>query len=187
MIILGIIGVIINFLAAYFTSNGDSLNQKAVNLHMIEDVLSWIIVLIGAIIIKFTQINRIDSILSIIVAIYILINSIKGLLNILNLFLEKTPTNINIEEIKENLLKIKGITNIHHIHIWSIDGINNLATMHIITNIKDQDKIKLKVKEKLKKFKITHSTIEIESKDYKCDELNCHIEINKEITHTHKH
>ena len=57
MIIFAFIGVIINSLAAYFTSKKESLNQKSVNLHMLEDVLGWAVVLIGAIIIKFTEIN----------------------------------------------------------------------------------------------------------------------------------
>ena len=52
MIIFAVFGVIINFFAAQFTKEGDSLNQKAVNLHMLEDVLGWIVVLIGAIVIQ---------------------------------------------------------------------------------------------------------------------------------------
>ena len=76
MIIFAIFGVIVNFLAAYFTKEGDSLNQKAVNLHMLEDVLGWSVVLIGAILIKFTEINVIDSIMSIGLAIFILTHSI---------------------------------------------------------------------------------------------------------------
>ena len=65
MIIFAILGVVINFFAAYFTKEGYSLNQKAVNLHMLEDVLGWAVVLIGAIVMKFTNIIIIDSILSI--------------------------------------------------------------------------------------------------------------------------
>ena len=46
MIIFAVVGVILNFIAAYVTREGDSINQKAVNLHMLEDVLGWVIVLI---------------------------------------------------------------------------------------------------------------------------------------------
>ena len=55
MIAFALIGVAVNFLAAYFTHGGKSLNQKAVNLHMLEDVLGWIVVLVGAIIMKITD------------------------------------------------------------------------------------------------------------------------------------
>ena len=144
MIILAILGVIINFLAAYFTKEGDSLNQKSVNLHMLEDVLGWIVVLIGAIIMRFTYISMIDPLLSIFVAVFILKHAIDNFKLILDLFLEKTPNNINIDELKTHILKIKGIKNVHHIHIWSIDGYNNYATMHIVSNYKN---VKEKVKE----------------------------------------
>ena len=136
MIILAIIGVILNFIAAYVTREGDSINQKAVNLHMLEDVLGWVVVLIGAIIMNFTDIKLIDPIMSIGVAVFILIHSLKNLKKVLDIFLEKTPEDIDIDELKEHLLKIKGVDDIHHIHVWSIDGYNNYATMHIVSKAK---------------------------------------------------
>ena len=142
MIILAIIGVILNFIAAYVTREGDSINQKAVNLHMLEDVLGWIVVLIGAIVMNFTDIKIIDPIMSIGVALFILINSLKNLKQVLDLFLEKTPNDIDIEELKKHLLKINGVDDIHHIHVWSIDGYNNYATMHIVSKAKDISKVK---------------------------------------------
>ena len=94
MIIFAIIGVVMNFIATYLTREGDSINQKSVNLHMLEDVLGWVVVLIGAIIMNFTDIRIIDPIMSIGVALFILINTLKSLKQILDLFLEKTPQNI---------------------------------------------------------------------------------------------
>ena len=109
MIIFAVFGVIINLFAAYFTKDGDSINQRAVNLHMLEDVLGWIVVLVGAILMKFTDIRIIDSIMSIGVALFILVNSFKNLKEILDLFLEKTPKNISIEEINHHISEIKGV------------------------------------------------------------------------------
>lgn len=185
MIIFALLGVVINFLAAYFTREGDSLNQKSVNLHMLEDVLGWIVVLIGAIIMKFSDIRVIDSILSILVAVFIFINSLKTLKAILYLFLEKTPSNIDIEEIKEHLLKIKGVIDVHHIHVRSIDGFNNYATMHIIVNCDYKD-IKHKIKQDLAEYKITHTTLEFEEKNEQCDMKKCNVNKNKIYNH-HNH
>ena len=183
MIIFAIIGVIINFVAAYVTKEGDSLNQKSVNLHMLEDVLGWDIVLIGAIVMKFVNIPIIDPILSIGVSTFILISALKNLKEVIDLFLEKTPKNINIMEVKEDLLKIEGVIDIHHIHIWSIDGHENLATLHVVTD-NFENGLKHKVKEELKKHEINHSTIELEKRDECCDDDHC--EINHE-QHTHHH
>lgn len=172
MILFAIIGVIVSFLAAYFTKGSHSLNQKSVNLHMLEDVLGWIVVLIGAIIMRFTDIKVIDPILSILVALFIFINALKNLKLIIDLFLEKTPKGININEIKDHILKIKGVKDVHHIHVWSLDGYNNYATIHIVEDGKNTD-IKKLLKEELKEQGIAHTTIEIEKIGEECYEEEC--------------
>ncbi len=184
MILLSIFGVIINFLAAYFTKDGDSLNQKSVNLHMLEDVLGWIVVLTGGLIMKFTDISVIDPILSILVAIFILTSALKNFKTILDLFLEKIPNNISIEEIKKHLLEIKEVLDVHHIHVWSIDGYNNYATMHVVIE-KNSKNIKEKIKKELKEHNIGHVTIEIEEKEENCTEKNCEIKQTKSHNHHH--
>lgn len=187
MIVFAIFGVIVNFLAAHFTKEGDSLNQKAVNLHMLEDVLGWVVVLIGAIIIKFTEINVIDAIMSIGVAIFILIHALKSFKSIVDLFLEKIPNGIEIQELKEHLLEIENVKDVHHIHIWSMDGFNNYATMHIVTDLKEINELKHKVKEELKEHGISHTTIEIEEQGHGCDEPECTIEETQHNGHHHHH
>lgn len=187
MIIFAIFGVVINFLAAYFTREGDSINQKAVNLHMLEDVLGWVVVLIGSILMKFTNISLVDSIMSIGIAIYILINAFKNLKDILDLFLEKTPKNISIEKIKKHLLEIKEIVDVHHIHIWSMDGVTNYSTMHIITEDQNIKELKNKIREEMNELGISHTTIEIEYKNDNCDEKECEVKINNEVHHHHHH
>ena len=174
MIIFAIIGVIVNMLASYSTKGGHSLNQKSVNLHMIEDVLGWLVVLIGSILMKFTDITYIDSILSILVALFILFNALKNIKKIIDIFLEKTPKNIDIEELKKHILKIDGVYDIHHIHIRSIDGFNNFLTMHAVVD-KYNHEIKGRIKEELKKHNISHSTIELELKDEICNDIKCEI------------
>jgi len=199
MIIFALFGVVVNLLAANFTKGGHSLNQKAVNLHMLEDVLGWIVVLVGAIVIKFTELNILDPIMSILVAVFILFNALKSYKSILDLFLEKTPAGIKIEELKEDLLKIKNVIDVHHIHVWSIDGFNNYATMHVVIDTKndtenikntkeDIKSLKDNIKNKLKERGITHTTIEIEDKDYVCEETECSIDNDEaDMHHTHHH
>lgn len=184
MIIFAIIGFLVNILAAHFTKEGESLNQKAVNLHMLEDVLGWLVVLIGAIIMRFTDIKILDSILSILVAIFIFKNAITNFKTILDLFLEKTPKNISISELKEHILEIKDVKDVHHIHIWSIDGYNNYATMHIVTT---NPKIKELVKNELKEHNIHHTTIEIESPNENCHDETCEISTTNLEPHHHHH
>ena len=181
MILFAIVGVIVNFIAAKVTKHGHSLNQKSVNLHMIEDVLGWIVVLIGAVVMKFTDFSIIDPILSVLVALYIFIHAIKNLKSIIDIFLEKTPSNISIENIKKELLDIEEVIDIHHIHIWSMDGFNNYATMHVIVN-KNINVVKDLIRERLKQNNVNHVTIEFEEQNEICKDNDCNI---KSITHHH--
>ena len=183
MIIFAIIGVILNFIAAYVTREGDSINQKSVNLHMLEDVLGWIVVLIGAVIMNFTDIKILDSIMSIGVALFILINSLNNLKKVVDIFLEKTPDDINIDELKKHLLKIDNVEDIHHIHVWSIDGYNNYATMHIVVDQKNVSLVKKKIREELLEHNICHAILETE--DEACDDLECHVSLNTNHHHHH--
>ena len=185
MIIFAVIGVILNFIAAYVTREGDSLNQKSVNLHMLEDVLGWVVVLIGAIIMNFTDIKIIDPIMSIGVAIFILINAFKNLKVVLDLFLEKTPEDIDLDELTKHLLEIEGVDDVHHIHVWSMDGYNNYATMHIVTKEKNPAKIKKEIREELEEFKIVHAILETELEA--CEDVECHVETHHEGHHHHHH
>lgn len=186
MILLAVLGVVINFAAAYFTKEGDSINQKSVNLHMIEDVLGWVVVLFGAIIMRFTNISIIDSIMSIAVALFIFISAIKNFKSILDLFLEKTPSDISLDDIKKHLSDIKGIIDIHHIHIWSIDGYNNYATMHVVTDNKNK-LIKEEIRHELFEHGISHVTIELETINELCHEHNCEINTKHISEHHHHH
>lgn len=186
MIVLAVIGVVINLAAAYFTRDGDSLNQKAVNLHMLEDVFGWAVILIGAAVMKFTDFTLIDPLMSIGVAVFIIINSLKHLKKITDLFLEKTPQGISVADIREHLLQIDGIRDVHHIHLRSIDGQNNCATMHIVTN-SDMHKIKEAAREELKALGISHATLETESTEEHCTEENCDLKFVEPHGHHHHH
>lgn len=183
MIILAIVGIIVNFAATLVTREGHSLNEKAVNLHMLEDVLGWAVVLVGAFFIKFTGITIIDPILSICVAVFLLINALRNLADSVSVFLEKAPQHLNIENIKLSLCAIDGVQDVHHIHLWSIDGSDSLATMHIVTD-KEPYSVKNLIKAELRKLGISHSTLELEAHSESCNQQVCRFET---IQHNHSH
>ncbi len=175
MILFAIIGVTVNFCAAFFTREGDSLNQKAVNLHMLEDVFGWAIVLVGAIVMRFTNFALIDPIMSIGVALFILMHSIRNLKEVLDLFLEKTPRDIEIDEIKAHVSDIDGVMDVHHVHVWSLDGHHHYATMHVVTESNTHE-IKEKIRVELEEHGIGHVTLELESEGEHCHEKECRTE-----------
>ncbi|MBQ9848501.1 MAG: cation transporter [Clostridia bacterium] len=186
MILFAVVGVIVNSGAAFFTRNGESLNQKAVNLHMLEDVLGWIVVLVGAVVMKFTDIALLDPIMSVAVALFILFNAIKTLCKAVGIFLEKTPEGIDVNELMSHILKIEGVSDVHHVHIWSLDGQNNYATMHVVAD-SERSEIKESVREELREHGIIHSTLELEAPSENCADKHCRVEFNAFAAHHHHH
>lgn len=186
MILFAVVGVIVNFCAAFFTREGDSLNQKAVNLHMLEDVLGWAVVLVGAVVMRFTDFAIIDPVMSIGVAVFIFVNAVRNLKEAVDLFLEKTPQGIAVGEIKERIMQLEGVLDVHHVHIWSMDGYHNYATMHIVTDA-EPCQIKDAIRAELREYGIGHATLELEGEGEHCHQKHCHVEFCSHAGHHHHH
>lgn len=172
MILFAVVGVTVNFLAVWFTREGDSINQKAVNLHMLEDVLGWAVVLVGAVVMRFTDLRILDPVLSIAVAGYIFWNALGQLREIGGLFLMQTPAGVCTEELRHHLLEVDGVKDIHHLHIWSLDGRSHSATMHVVAT-GDFHSIKEAIREHLREHGIGHVTLELETEGEPCPDP-CH-------------
>lgn len=131
MLVLAVIGVIVNTAAAFVTREGDSVNQKAVNIHMLEDVLGWAAVLVGAIIMRFTDLRILDPLLSIGIACYILHEVIETGEEILNVFLMKTPEDIDVAKLTEELAAVDGVEEVCELRVLPIDGIECHAFLRL--------------------------------------------------------
>lgn len=186
VILCAVIGVVVNLCAAWVTREGDSLNQKAVNLHMLEDVLGWVVVLVGAVVMRFVHVPVLDPILSIGVAVFILINALKHLKEALDLFMEKKPQGVDLEQLKEHLCRLEGVEDVHHIHIWTMDGQSHYATMHVVAS-SDSHQVKHAVRRELEEHGIGHATLELERPGEDCHEDRDHVEGSAQDGHGHDH
>lgn len=186
MILFALVGVAVNLCAAWFTREGTSVNQKAVNLHMLEDVLGWVVVLIGAVVMHFTDLALLDPLLSIAVALFILSRAVKNLKQILAFFAEKVPDDVDAEEIKQHLMHIDGILDVHHLHLWSLDEHLHCATLHIVTD-REGPQIKEAVRAELAEHGIAHATLELEQPGEECQAPQCRLEIARPHGHHHHH
>jgi cobalt-zinc-cadmium efflux system protein len=188
MIYFAIVGVIVNGLAALNAKRGESANEKLITLHMLEDVFGWIALLIVAILMSVFDIKILDSLLSIGFTIFIVYHVIRNLKSILEVFLEKAPKGYSINNIKAELLKIDKVRNIHHIHLWTLEGSIPIITLHArvdkLVKINEVITITKKLDEKLKDLGIMHSTIQVEFLDGQCNELECE---DLEVKGKHKH
>jgi cobalt-zinc-cadmium efflux system protein len=101
--------------------------------------------------------------------VFILNNVTKNLRVTINILLQGVPEHINFEAVKKDRTSIKGIIDVHNIHIWSLEGETDIFTAHVVLDgeiLKSPEPTKHAIKEKLQKHHIEHSTIELERKDY---------------------
>ncbi|NJK96785.1 MAG: cation transporter, partial [Bacteroidales bacterium] len=119
MLFLAILGIIVNGAAVMKLRNGHSLNEKVVSLHLWEDVLGWVAVLIGSIVMMFFDAPFIDPLLSVLISVYVLYNVYKNIRKSMLIILQGIPEEVDMEQIKLKLSRLNFVTDIHDCHIWS--------------------------------------------------------------------
>lgn len=173
MIGLALLGVAVNGFAAFRMAKGESLNEKMILWHLLEDVLGWILILFGAVLMLFFDLPMLDPIMAIAVAAWVLWNVVLNLKRTLKVFLQASPDQFQTEQVSEYIKAIPGVLNIHHVHIWSLDGIHHILTSHIQfsseVTVEKAHEIKAEIKKQLfELFHITESTIETEWAGQEC-------------------
>lgn len=174
MLLLAVLGVMINGAAVVRLRRGSSLNERVVSLHLLEDVLGWLAVLIGAIIMHFVDAPIIDPILSIGIAGFILMNVYKNIRMSMHIVLQGTPLNFEVGTITDAIIESsENIKEIHDLHAWSADGEYNILTVHIVLhnemNTTDMHVLKQTIREKLHTLGIAHATFEFETAEEECN------------------
>jgi cobalt-zinc-cadmium efflux system protein len=170
------IGIIINAATAilFLKDKDKDLNIKSAYLHLLSDAMVSFALVIGGIIIYYTNMFWIDSVLSIIIAIVIFLTTWSLLKNSLRLSLDAVPENINMKDIKSTALKVEGVIDLHHIHIWAISTTENALTAHLVlsknTTAEQEQKIKHELKHVLQHKNIHHITLETERDNEACEE-----------------
>jgi len=164
MIVAGI-GILINGISAYLLSKGqEDLNVKSAFLHLLADAVVSAGVVIAGIVIYFTGWNIIDPIISIGISLVVLWSGWGVLKDAIKLALNATPNSISINEVKEYLQNLNGVTKIHDVHIWGMSTTEIAMTAHlVIPNYLGDDKFIHETCHQLKdRFGISHATLQIE-------------------------
>lgn len=178
MLILAIIGVIVNGLAVLRLRKGSSINEKVVSLHLMEDVLGWLAVLIGALIMNFVDAPIIDPILSLAISLYIFFNVFRNMREGLRIILQGSPSKLDIDEVENILLTMINVDSVHDLHAWTIDGEFNILTIHVVLkediSLEKQQKLKIDIRESMLRLGVQHCTIEFELQDEDCEMDNCY-------------
>ena len=173
------IGIIINTITAlmFLRDKDKDMNIKSAYLHLMSDAVVSLGLVIGGIIIFYTHWFWVDSILSIVIAVVILLSTWRLLKGSLRLSLDGVPENIHIDDIKATALKVAGVKELHHIHIWAISTTENALTAHLVLKqritTEQEQKIKHELKHQLEHKNIHHITLETERENEPCETEDC--------------
>lgn len=170
MFVLAIFGVAVNGLAfwrMHKSQQGKQHNSQAMMLHFLEDVLGWVAVLVGSILIYFTKWYWIDPLISIGISIFILSNAVPNLLQVMKIFMQAIPDDFDVAYLVEGLQSLNGVKNVHAVQVWTLDGDEHVLTAHLQVpenQLENSDLIREKAIQFLNDNHIHHVTIQIESK-----------------------
>ncbi|MFN3691584.1 MAG: cation diffusion facilitator family transporter [Fervidobacterium sp.] len=168
VLIVGTVGLVANILSMLFLKSHahNNLNVKSAYLHMLSDTLSSIVVILGALFTKVFKITWLDPLLTLLIATYIGKETIEIFLKSLNVLMQSTPTDVDLERISKKIMEIPEISDVHHIHIWNLDENTIFLEAHVNLNsdvkVSDTMAIKELIEEKLKESEINHITIQFE-------------------------
>lgn len=171
MLWLAIVGILINGFAAWRVSGKSSHSHKAVTLHLLEDVLGWVAILVGSIAIYYTGAMWIDPALSLLINLFIFWQVSKRIKSLIPILMQSSPEGLDFESVRSEILRLPNVVDAHSFQAWSLDGERHVLSCHILIDQADADiliQTKAKTKDLLLKHNVLDTTIEFELPNEVC-------------------
>jgi len=172
MFLFSLVGIAVNGFAASRTSRGKNLNSRIISWHLLEDLLGWAAVLVVSIVLFFTDLYILDPLLSILITIIVLFNVFKNFRKTISVLLQGVPESIDISTIEKEIKQLEMVKGIHHTHVWSLDGEENVLTTHIVLGLNAKKEHIRSIKDKIRELTqingLSHTTIEFEYLEDDC-------------------
>ncbi len=176
MALLAVFGIAVNSFAMLRLAKNEGMNARVVALHLLEDVLGWVAVLVVAIVLLFSDLAILDPLLALGITIYILTGVIRNLRKMVPVILQAAPENIDISALVKEIKEIDHVKTAHHAHLWSLDGQHTVFSVHLEVdkNLSPEEYIRVKglMHDLVKKYGIHHSTVEIELPEETCRNID---------------
>lgn len=163
MLVVAVIGLVANAISAWVLSSqqNNSLNVKGAFLHVMADLLGSVAVIIAGLIIRFTGFTFADTMASLLIVAFVLPRALGLLWKTIEVLLERVPRGVDLHEIEKALNALPQVMMVHDLHVWTTDGVDVLATAHLVVQEHDYRVLDL-AQEALREFGIEHSTIQLE-------------------------
>lgn len=164
MLLVAIIGLVFKFLSVYRLHGGETFNEKAIFFHQLGDIFEWLTILVLSIILILgVDVPYLDALVSIGIAFWLIFNLGRNLYKAVEVLLQKTPDNFDVDEFKQSIEAIDGVNEIDDFHIWSLDGIDSVMTLKVDVDFgKNVNEIKKEIYAISNKYHVVDITIELE-------------------------
>jgi cobalt-zinc-cadmium efflux system protein len=153
------------------------LSERTVMLHLLEDVLGWVAVLIGSLVMMVANVPVIDPVLSIAITVYVLFRSVSNLSQTMRIFLQGVPPSVDVDRLVEYIRGMNPIVDVHDVHVWTLDGQYNVLTLHVVVpddfSLKSTQDLRHRVRQYLSENRIQHATIEVGRESEDCGLSGC--------------
>lgn len=164
MLLVAIVGLVFKFLSVYRLHGGETFNEKAIFFHQLGDIFEWLTILVLSIILILgVDVPYLDALVSIGIAFWLIFNLGRNLYKAVEVLLQKTPDNFDVDEFKQSIEAIDGVNEIDDFHIWSLDGIDSVMTLKVDVDFgKNVNEIKKEIYAISNKYHVVDITIELE-------------------------
>ncbi len=180
MLLVAIVGIIFKGVSVFKLHKGETINEKVILFHLLGDVFGWIAILVISVILMFWNVSFLDPLLSLIISLWLLYNMGKALHESVCVLLQKSPKNVDVDEIKSQIEGLNHINNVLDIHLWSLDGIDSILTLKInIDDVNNGDDVKKEIYTIASKYHIVDTTVDILSHTYQMHSTSNNIKREK--------
>jgi cobalt-zinc-cadmium efflux system protein len=181
---VGLAAVVVNLVTALLVRRGseNDLNLRSAFLHLMGDVLSTVGAVVAGIIIRFTGLDWLDPLVSVLIALLILWNAWGILRESVQILMESTPADIDMEQMVAELLAVEGVRGVHDLHVWSVTHAMRSLSAHIVTDdltMSQGARIQAALTHLLAdRFQVRHATLQLECEGCVPADLYCDIVAN---------
>jgi len=170
MLGISVLGIALNGIGVWKLKSGKSMNRQIMMVHLLEDALGWVAVLIGSIVLLFYNIPVLDPILAIVINLTVLVFAMVKLVQALKILLQKVPKNVNLPEIRQKILCLDKVEEVSHLHVWSLTEEKAVVTVHVkvsdVTSLNDVGKVKQEIQNIFSDMDAEHISIDLKYKPY---------------------
>jgi cobalt-zinc-cadmium efflux system protein len=143
MLGISVLGIALNGIGVWKLKSGKSMNKQVMTIHLLEDALGWVAVLIASVVLLFVKIPEIDPILAIVINLTVLVFAISKLIKALKILLQKVPENVNIPALHQKILCLDKVKEVKNLKVWSLTADKIVATVQVqVTNTKELKDLK---------------------------------------------